>query len=129
MSNPHKTTVVTIYTEWDESRVIDLSYAYDCQVDLAHVVADRCQMDVLSISHAPVRANRCIATCVYYNNGMSLTDIVAALRPEAQLPTPPAWQVIVADEENRGIRIYVMMNEDVLRESDDMRRAREQNSR
>jgi hypothetical protein len=125
MSNPHKTTVVTIYTEWDESRAMDLGTVCDFQIDLAHIVADRCQMDILSISHVPVRATRCNATCVYYNNGMTLDAIVAALRPEAQITTPRVWQMVDAYKENRGIRIYQVMNEDVLREVDDMRRSRQ----
>lgn len=125
MSNSHKTTVVTIHTEWDESRAISLATVCDFQVDLATIVADRCQMDILSINYSPGGASRYVATCVYYNNGATLGAITAALKPEAQITTPRAWQIVDAYEENRGIRIIQMMNEDVWREMDDIRRSRQ----
>jgi hypothetical protein len=104
MAYQSKTTLVTLsVSRWSEEDApsdlltLHVKAAYIFAIHLA----EQCQMDIMSFTYQQEKETAdVVATVVYVNNGRSLDEIRAIMKPIIDRPLPTRWRLL--EIENRG---------------------------
>lgn len=98
MDYQSKTTIITMSVlNWKEETKCPLSSRFEAMHAVANQISQMCQMDIMSFTpyfFPGEDGNEYHATIVYVNNGRTLDEILAIMKPEIDKRTQRYWMII-----------------------------------